>query len=191
MTYIKNRGECVVKQLTSRQRIVIPPTRRCPVSSRAAKRRALKQARALNSRPEQVEADLFQTHPFFDPEDKAQVKYEMLRRRELDEAPVVKTCREFGFTRESYRHLVERFRSEGMGALFEKKRGRQKPLKANETVRASIREQHREHPDLNADELAEGLEQHSGIRLSRRTIYRVLADMEEQKKKRRRKKNRG
>ena len=161
------------------------------MSSRDAKRRALKQARAFNSRPEQLEAELFHTHPFFDPEDKAQVKYEMLRRRELDEAPVVETCREFGFTRESYRHLVERFRSEGMGALFEKKRGRQKPLKVNETVRASIQEQHQKHPELNANELAERLEQQTGIRLSRRTIYRVLADTEEQKKKRRRKKTGG
>jgi transposase len=160
------------------------------VNSRAAKRRALEQARALNSRPEQVNTELFHTHPFFDPEDKAQVKYEMLRRRELDEAPVVETCREFGFTRESYRHLVQRFRSEGMGALFEKKRGRQKPLKVSEMVRTYIREQHQKHPDLNADELAEGLEQQTGIRLSRRTIYRVLADVEERKKKRRRKKAR-
>ncbi len=161
------------------------------MSSRDAKRQALKQARAFNSRPEQLEAELFHTHPFFDPEDKAQVKYEMLRRREVDEAPVVETCREFGFTRESYRHLVERFRSEGMGALFEKKRGRQKPLKVNETVRASLLEQHQKHPGLNADELAVRLEQQTGIRLSRRTIYRVLADTEEQKKKRRRKKTGG
>jgi transposase len=161
------------------------------VSSRAAKLRALKQARALNFRPEQVRAELFHTHAFFDREDKAQVKYEMLRRRELEEAPVVETCREFGFTRESYRHLVERFRMEGMGALFEKKRGRQRPLKVSETVRKWIREQHQEHSEFNADELAERLEQQSGIRLSRRTIYRVLADMEEQKKKRRRKRTRG
>ena len=161
------------------------------MNSRDAKRRALKQVRAFNSRPEQLEAELFHTHPFFDSEDKAQVKYEMLRRRELDEAPVVKTCHEFGFTRESYRHLVERFRSEGMGALFEKKRGRQKPLKVNETVRASIQEQQQKHPEFNANELAERLEQQTGIRLSRRTIYRVLADTEEQKKKRRRKKTGG
>ncbi len=154
------------------------------MSSRAAKLRALKQARALNSRPEQVEAELFHTHPFFDPEDKAQVKYEMLRRRQLDEAPLVETCRKFGFTRESYRHLVERFRSEGMGALFEKKRGRQQPLKVSEPVRTYIRE----HPALNADALAEGLQQHTGIQLSRRTIYRVLADVKERKKKRRRRK---
>ncbi len=161
------------------------------MSSRAAKLRALKQARALNSRPEQVEAELFHTHPFFDPEDKAQVKYEMLRRRQLDEAPLVETCHKFGFTRESYRHLVERFRSEGMGALFEKKRGRQQPLKVSEPVRTYIREQHQEHPALNADALAEGLEQQTGIQLSRRTIYRVLVDVKERQKKRRRRKLHG
>lgn len=61
----------------------------------------------------------------------------------------------------------------------------------NETVRASLLEQHQKHPGLNADELAVRLEQQTGIRLSRRTIYRVLADTEEQKKKRRRKKTGG
>ena len=87
------------------------------MSSQKSKRSALQQARAWNPDPEHVKADLFVTHPFFDPEDKAQVKYEMLRHREVDGTPLEVSCREFGFTRESYRHLLERFRSEGMGAL--------------------------------------------------------------------------
>jgi len=87
------------------------------VSSRKSKRSALRELRAWNPHPEKVKAPLFASHAFFDPEDKAQVKYEMLRRREVETAPLEETCHEFGFTRESYRHLLERFRSEGISGI--------------------------------------------------------------------------
>lgn len=93
------------------------------MSSPRSKRSALQQARAWNPDPEHVKAALFITHPFFDPEDKAQVKYEMLRHREVERAPLEMSCHEFGFTRESYRHLLERFRSEGMGGTLRAQAG--------------------------------------------------------------------
>lgn len=161
------------------------------MSSNAAKRRALKQARAFNLHSEQVRAVLFRTHPFFDSEDKAQVKYEMLRHREFEKAPLVEACHDFGFTRETYRHLLERFGSEGMSALFEKKRGRQQPLKVGETVRKWLWDEHQRNAELGADVLADRLDEQTGVRLSRRTVYRVLADTKERKKKRRRRKPRG
>ena len=74
------------------------------------KRKILKQARAWNPHPERVKADLFKIHPFFDPEDKVQVKYEMLRAREVEGDGLSETCSKFGFSRESYRHILERFR---------------------------------------------------------------------------------
>ena len=40
--------------------------------------------RAWNPHPEKVKAPLFASHAFFDPEDKAQVKYEMLRAHVVD-----------------------------------------------------------------------------------------------------------
>lgn len=164
--------------------------RRATVSSRKSKRNALQELRAWNPHPEKVKTPLFSSDPFFDPEDKAQVKYEMLRRREIETAPLEVTCNQFGFTRESYRHILERFRSEGMGGLFEHKRGRRKPLKANDEVRRLLRIEHTEDPSLGPDELARHCQEKMGVTLSRRTIYRVLADEGEKKKKRRAKKPR-
>lgn len=158
------------------------------MSSRKSKRSALRELRAWNPHPEKVTAELFASDPFFDPEDRAQVKYEMLRRREVETAPLEVTCNEFGFTRESYRHILERFRSQGMGGLFERKRGRKKPLKANDEVRMLLRSEHAQDPSLGPDELARHCQEKIGVSLSRRTIYRVLADEGERKKKRRRKK---
>ncbi|PYV40147.1 MAG: hypothetical protein DMG09_07495 [Acidobacteria bacterium] len=160
------------------------------MSSRKSKRSALRELRAWNPHPEKVKAPLFASHAFFDPEDKAQVKYEMLRRREVETAPLEETCHEFGFTRESYRHLLERFRSEGMGGLFERRRGRRRPLKANDEVRMLLRNEHLRDPGLGPDELARHCQEKIGVTLSRRTIYRVLADQGERKKKRRTKKSR-
>lgn len=155
------------------------------MSSQRSKRSALQQVRAWNPDPGHVKADRFATHPFFDPEDKAQVKYEMLRHREVERAPLEVSCREFGFTRESYRHLLERFRSEGMGGLFERKRGRRNPLKANDQVRRVLRHEHARDPSLGAEALARLCHEQSGVSISRRTVYRVLADGGAEKKKRR------
>jgi transposase len=155
------------------------------VSSAQSKRSALQQVRAWNPDPEQVKVDRFAADPFFDPEDRAQVKYEMLRQREVDGAALEVSCREFGFTRESYRHLLERFRCEGMGGLFERKRGRKNPLKANDEVRRWLRHEHARDPSLGPEELARRCDEQTGVQVSRRTVYRVLADVGAEKKKRR------
>lgn len=158
------------------------------MSSKTSKRRALQEVRAFNPHPEQVKAQRFETDPFFDPGDRVQVKYEMLRQREVERAPLVESCREFGFTRESYRQILDRFRSEGMGGLFGRKPGRRQPVKVNESVRTWLRNEHAQDESLGADELAQRLEEQSGVLLSRRSVYRALADVEKRKKKRRRKK---
>ena len=155
------------------------------MSSQRSKRSALQRARAWNPAPEHVKADLFVTHPFFDPEDKAQVRYEMLRRRELERAPLEESCREFGFTRESYRHLLERFRSEGMGGLFNRKPGRTNTLKTNDQVRRLLRREHHRDPSLRPEDLARLCHEQFGVSISRRTVYRVLADGGADKQKRR------
>ena len=155
------------------------------VRSVTSKRGTLQQARVWNLDHEHVKADLFVTHPFFDPEDKAQVRYEMLRRREVERAPLEISCREFGFTRESYRHLLERFRSEGMGGLFNRKVGRRNPLKTNDQVRRLLRHEHDRNPSLRPEELARLCHEQTGVSISRRTVYRVLADGRAEKNKRR------
>ncbi|MGH9890393.1 MAG: hypothetical protein ACREA0_00095 [bacterium] len=100
----------------------------------------------------------------------------MLRHREVERAPLEVSCREFGFTPESYRHLLETFSLRGHGGLFERKRGRRNPLKANDPVRKWLRHEHARDRSLGADELARLCHEQSGAGISRRTVYRVLAD---------------
>ena len=59
-------------------------------------------AGALNPHPEDVRADVFQRHRFFDPLDKVQVKYEMLRAHAVDGQSVASVAAAFGFSRETF-----------------------------------------------------------------------------------------
>lgn len=148
------------------------------------KRNVLKQARALNAHPERVRAPLFGTHPFFDPQDKAQVKYEMLRARELEGASLSEVCRLYGFTRESFRHIRVRFHREGIPGLFDLKRGRRVALKATASVREFIRSERQRQADLSVEQLAERCRAELGVALSRRTVFRILEEGTGSKKKR-------
>jgi len=118
------------------------------------KREALRNTGALNTHPERVIDSLFKTHPFFDPHDKAQVKYEMLRRREVEGEQLQETCARFGFTRESFRQILERFRSEGVLGLFDRKRGRKGPVKVTEKVRSFLLREHERGAYCNCDTLS-------------------------------------
>ena len=68
----------------------MPPSRR-----NAAKIQTLRQYGVLNPHPEAVTDPLFQTADFFDPQDLLQVKYEMLRRVDIDKAPVTEAAAAF------------------------------------------------------------------------------------------------
>ena len=72
------------------------------MSKRHPKRQFLEEAGALHRHPDRVRARIFQVHRFFDPLDKVQVKYEMLRAHAVDGRRVVAVSEEFGFSRETY-----------------------------------------------------------------------------------------
>lgn len=153
------------------------------MDSRDSKRKLLKQVRGIHGNPERVRSTLFQSHPFFDAEDKAQVKYEMLRRREVERSGLMESCREFGFTRESYRHILNRFQQEGMAGLFERKPGRRGPLKVTDEVRSVLEREREQDPQVSPEEVARRCYEQTGVKLSRRTIYRVREEQGRRKKK--------
>lgn len=150
------------------------------------KRQRLQQVRALHPHPDRVRAPLFDDHAFFDPLDSVQVKYELLRQREVDGAPLGRSCEQFGFSRESYRQILERFRREGMAGLFGRKRGRRGPLKVNDELRQLIGSEHHSDPTLSPEQLAQRGEQRTGIGVSRRTIYRILGETASTRRKKKR-----
>jgi transposase len=149
------------------------------------KQAILLQAKALNLHPEKVHSALFQAHQFFDPHDQVQVKYEMLRAREAEGVALSATCAEFGFSRESYRHILTRFSREGMAGLFEHKRGRKGPVKATQEVRAFIRAEREKEGSLSVEQIIHRCHKQLGVIVSSRTVYRILEAEQKGKKKRR------
>jgi len=86
------------------------------------KRKFLEAAGALKTDPERVKDEKFHRQDeFFDPIDKVQVKYEMLRSHGVDGESVTEAARRFGYTRESFYQSMERLETEGILGLVDRK----------------------------------------------------------------------
>ncbi len=135
---------------------------------------ALSRMRCLNHRPERVRDEKFiNNREFFDPEDKLQVKYEMLRSHVVDRMPVVRACALHGYSRQSFYNLMLAFREGGLAGLLDDKPGRKGPIKCTPEIRDYIRARHKTDPSLSGSQLAQQVEQRFGVRLHRRTVEKA------------------
>jgi transposase len=141
---------------------------------RHPKRKFLDEAGALHRHPERVRATLFEQHRFFDPLDKVQVKYEMLRAHAVEGRRVVSLAEEFGFSRETYYIALMAFETGGVPGLADGKSGRPGPLKLTDELARWVLDLHRRQPALSGRELAERLLHEQGVEVHRRTIERLL-----------------
>jgi transposase len=130
----------------------------------------LEEAGALHQHPELVRAALFARHRFFDPLDKVQVKYEMLRACGVDGGAVSSVARVYGFSREMYYATLAAFRAYGIVGLADGKRGRPGPLKVTTEAVSWVLEPSRRHPALSGRQIAGQLAEELGIEVHRRTI---------------------
>lgn len=138
------------------------------------KRRFLEDVGALHLHPERVRAAVFETHRFFDPLDKVQVKYEMLRAHEVERRSVLAVSGEFGFSRETYYTVLSAFHAHGVPGLVDGKSGRPGPLKLTDEVVAWVDALHQRDPELTGREIAERMAEELRIEVHRRSIERLL-----------------
>jgi transposase len=139
------------------------------------KREFLVAAGALHPHPERVRAALFDRHRFFDPLDKVQVKYEMLRAHVVEGQTVVVVSEAFGFSRQTFYTALRDFEQLGITGLTDEKRGRRGPVKLSEEDVAWVEALVRHDPELSGQAIAELLFAQRGIAVHRRTIERLLA----------------
>ena len=138
------------------------------------KRQFLEQAGALHPHPARVRSELFERYRFFDPLDKVQVKYEMLRAHAVEGHSVVTVAEQFGFSRETYYAVQAVFRARGVPGLADGKPGRPGPLKMTDEAAAWVWDLHRRAPELSGREISERLSAELGVEVHRRTIERLL-----------------
>lgn len=121
-----------------------------------------------------VKSTLFQKHPhFFNPLDRGQVKYEMLRAHSHEGHFITRACKEFGYSRESFYQALEAFRREGIAGLVDKPKGKTKPDKVTPEIIGYVIYQ-RAKFGLSGAAIAEKVLQEFKLKLHKRTVERIL-----------------
>lgn len=147
-------------------------SQRKPVSDKVA---ALRQQGVLHRSPEKVADELFLTHPFFDARDLVQVKYEMLRRVEKDDWPVVKAASTFGLSRPAYYAAQEAVKTDGLLGLFPGKRGPKGAHKLTDEVLAFVDQLREQNPRLTTAAAIRAIKKKLRITVHRRSLERALS----------------
>ena len=151
-------------------------------SSKDAKRSLLRQQGILHPHPEAVTAALFQDSSFFDPDDLIQVKYEMLRRVQAEQAPVSQAAHEAGLSRPSFYQAQTALQQSGLAGLIPQKPGPHGAHKLTAPVLDFLDRQRSSQPNLKYAELARRVKAQLGVTVHPRTLERVLS--RRQKKRR-------
>ena len=159
----------------------MPARSRSP--ARDPKVEALRAEGALYRHAEQVTDAVFATHEFFDPRDVVQVKYEMIRRVEIEAQPIATTAAAFHFSRPSFYQAQRAFQQHGLAGLLPQKRGPRGGHKLTAEIVAFLQELRDTEPALPAPKLARRVAQRFATTVHPRSIERALARKE---KKRRR-----
>ena len=137
---------------------------------------ALQKMGALNKNPKKVKYHLFKSGGlFFDPQDKLQVKYEMIRAVKVDGLPIKDVVQEFGYSRETYYTVLKDFELEGCIGLLDQVQGRRQPEKLQtEIVEFIISERYKNQKENSGYRIAEKIKERFHISIHPRTVYKVL-----------------
>jgi len=139
--------------------------------SEAQRVRALTEAGLLHPSPGGVTSVLFRTAGgFFLPEDKVQVKYEMLRAHAVDGVSATAAAAAHGYSRAAFYLVSAAFERSGMTGLLDERPGRRGPLKITPEILAFIAQA---PPDASGADLAGQIADRFGVELHRRTVERI------------------
>ena len=97
--------------------MVTYPMPRVPKTPSDPKTQALREAGALHPHPEAVRDEAFLNHPFFDPRDRVQVKYEMVRRHRIEGRSVTEVAARFGVSRQAFYEAAAAFEAHGIPGI--------------------------------------------------------------------------
>ena len=149
---------------------------------RDGKTEALRAQGALHPHPDTVRDPVFGSHAFFDPRDLVQVKYEMLRRVDIDGQSVTQTTEAFGCSRPTFYQAHAAFKAHGLPGLVPRKRGPRDAHKLDAAVMAFVQGLRTDDPTLAVPALLAQIRQRWGLAVHRRTLERALR--REEKKRR-------
>jgi len=95
---------------------------------------ALRRAGALHPHPERIHDEPFLQDPFFDPRDRVQVKYEMVRRHRVEGRSVTDVAAAFSVSRQAFYEAAAAFETGGLPGLLPKRPGPKRAHKCSEEI---------------------------------------------------------
>jgi transposase len=143
--------------------------------SRNEKREALARDGALNLHPEAVRDALFADNAFFDPADLVQVRYEMVRRHEVDDQAISEVAANFGVSRPTFYKAQAALATAGLAGLLPRQRGPKGGHKLSQEMLAFDTELRAGSPVITMPERLAALEARFDVRVHRRSLERAVA----------------
>jgi transposase len=128
----------------------------------------------LNPNPRQIKAPWFLSGEFFDPYDRVQAKYEMLRHVQVDGVSKVEAAALFGMSRPTFYQAEAAFAREGLAGLLPRSRGPKGAHKLTAEVMAFIEERLPSDGEMHARSLAQQIEAELGLSIHPRSIERAI-----------------
>jgi transposase len=139
---------------------------------------SLRRQGSLNLHPEHVSDPLFQEHDFFDPNDLVQIKYEMLRRVEVDKLTVSQAAAAFGLSRPTFYQARFEFEQSGLPGLISKKPGPRTPHKFTPEIVDFMRGEQQANASLRAADLVDLVRERFGVVVHPNSVDRALRRQE-------------
>jgi transposase len=142
---------------------------------------SLRQNGSLNPHPEHVIDPLFHDRDFFDPHDLVQMKYEMLRRVEVDKLSVSQAAAAFGLSRPTYYQARWDYERGGLQGLIPKKPGPRAAHKFTPEIVEFIRSRREEDDSLRVGDLVALVRKRFGIVVHPNSVDRALRRQEKKR----------
>jgi transposase len=166
--YLDSRLTTYIMRLTLMKR----PKASKPSRAVDPKAEALRQQGALHPKPEIVQDEAFRQGEFFEARDLVQVRYEMLRRHQVDRQAVTEVAVAFGVSRQAFYTTETAFEQMGISGLLPRRRGPKRAHKCTDEVLDFV-EQWRATSPTEKD-VTEAIQGRFGVSINPRSIERAL-----------------
>jgi transposase len=166
--YLDNHLIAYIMRLTLMKR----PKASKPSRAVDPKAEVLRQQGALHPKPDTVQDEAFRQGEFFDARDLVQVRYEMLRRHQVDGQAVTEVAVAFGVSRQAFYTTETAFEQMGISGLLPRRRGPKRAHKCTDEVLDFV-EQWRATSPTEKD-VTEAIQRRFGVSLNPRSIERAL-----------------
>ncbi len=135
----------------------------------------------LNPHPEAVRDALFLDNPFFDADDLVQVRYEMVRRHQVERMDISDVVSLFGVTRPTFYKAQSALAEHGLAGLIPRQRGPKGGHKLSAEVLGYIDHLKAARPDLTVPQCVDAIAARFGVKVHRRSLERALAVKKKQR----------